>query len=113
MIPSPRATLRTWSLLLILAFTALLIGGPARAAISYTDSQRQTITELIEQLEERHYARLTYDDELSSLHLDNYLKALDPGKMFFTREDLASFEKYRLAMDDDLHVGQLDAGFSI
>ena len=113
MIPSPRATLRTWSLLLILAFTALLIGGPARAAISYTDSQRQTIIELIEQLEERHYARLTYDDELSSLHLDNYLKALDPGKMFFTREDLASFEKYRLAMDDDLHVGQLDAGFSI
>lgn len=107
-----RTALRPWPLL-ILALALLLPPGLAQAAIDHTETQRQTIVELIEQLEERHYARLVYDDELSSRHLDNYIKSLDPGKMFFTREDLSSFETFRLAMDDDLHAGQLDAGFTI
>lgn len=107
-----RAVLRPWSLL-ILSLALMLPPGAAQATISHTESQRQTIVELIKQLEERHYAQLVYDDDLSSRHLDNYIKALDPGKMFFSRKDLESFEAYRLSMDDDLHAGQLDAGFAI
>ena len=68
---------------------------------------------MIEQLEERHYAKLNYDNELSSMHLDNYIDSLDSGKMFFTASDLAEFERYRTVMDDDLHKGRLDAGFAI
>lgn len=106
-----RASARPCAFLLSLAL--LLPASLLQAAIEHTESQRQTIVELIEQLEERHYAQLIYDDELSSRHLDNYIDSLDPGKMFFTRGDLESFEEYRLAMDDDLHAGQLDAGFTI
>ncbi|MAC34098.1 MAG: peptidase S41 [Haliea sp.] len=106
-----RASVRPCALLLSLAL--LLPASLLQAAIEHTESQRQTIVEMIEQLEERHYAQLIYDDELSSRHLDNYIDALDPGKMFFIRGDLESFEEYRLAMDDDLHAGQLDAGFTI
>tara|TARA_R100000005_G_scaffold26336_1_gene11681 strand:- start:13722 stop:15797 length:2076 start_codon:yes stop_codon:yes gene_type:complete len=95
---------------------ALLVAGlpgVAGAAIAYTDSQRETIVELIEQLEERHYAKLIYDDNLSSLHLDNYIESLDGGKMFFTQADLADFERYRTVMDEDLHEGNLQIGFDI
>ncbi|MDP4651606.1 MAG: hypothetical protein NWS56_07620, partial [Haliea sp.] len=84
--------------IVLLGVAALVIAAlpaPAAASIAYTDSQRETIVELVEQLEERHYARLTYDDNLSSLHLDHYISSLDGGKMFFTRSDLADFERYR------------------
>jgi carboxyl-terminal processing protease len=85
----------------------------AWALIDYTDAQRETIVELIEQLEERHYAKLEYDDELSSQHLDNYIASLDGSKMFFLAADIKEFEKYRTVMDDQLPKGRLDAGFAM
>ena len=99
-----------------LAFPAALLGAlslPSWALIEYSDSQRETIVEMIEQLEERHYAKLKYDDTLSSQHLDSYIDSLDRGKMFFLAADLAEFEKYRTVMDDQLSKGSLDAGFVI
>tara|TARA_R110002110_G_scaffold213154_3_gene426308 strand:+ start:43285 stop:45420 length:2136 start_codon:yes stop_codon:yes gene_type:complete len=86
---------------------------PAFSYITYTDSQRETVVELIEQLEQRHYAKLKYDDHLSSMHLDNYIDSLDGGRMFFTATDLAEFERYRQSMDEELHAGNLEAGFAI
>ncbi|MEM6583281.1 MAG: carboxy terminal-processing peptidase [Pseudomonadota bacterium] len=71
------------------------------------------MVELIEQLEQRHYAKHRYDDELSSQHLDSYIDSLDRAKMFFTAADIAEFEKYRTAMDEQLHDGNLEAGFFI
>ena len=86
---------------------------PALAKIEYSDSQRDTIIELIEQLEERHYAKLTYDDTLSSQHLDAYIDSLDGSKMFFTAADIEEFQQYRQVMDDQLPKGNLDAGYTI
>ena len=86
---------------------------PGLAVIEYSDEQQDTIVEMIEQLEERHYAKLTYDDDLSSQHLDNYIDSLDGGKMFFTASDLAEFEQYRDVLDDQSHDGQLEAGYAI
>ena len=71
------------------------------------------MVEMIDQLEERHYAKLEYDDTLSSQHLDSYIDSLDRGKMYFTAADLAEFEQYRTVMDDQLPEGKLDAGFAI
>ena len=99
-----------------LVFPVALLGAlslPSWALIEYSDSQRETVVEMIEQLEERHYAKLRYDDALSSQHLDSYIDSLDRGKMFFLASDLAEFEKYRTVMDDQLNEGTLDAGFVI
>jgi carboxyl-terminal processing protease len=99
-----------------LVFSALLLYSlsvPAWSLIEYTDAQRDTIVELVEQLHERHYAKLAYDDELSSQHLDNYIDSLDSSKMFFLASDIANFEQYRTVMDDQLREGKLDAGFNI
>lgn len=103
------ATFVAVALALVLATTS----APAFSYITFTDSQRDTIVELIEQLEQRHYAKLKYDDHLSSLHLDNYIDSLDGNKMFFTAADLAEFERYRRSMDEELHAGNLEAGFAI
>ncbi len=83
------------------------------AVIEYSDTQSETVVQLIEQLEQRHYAKLSYDDALSSQHLDSYVDSLDGSKMFFTEADVASFEKYRVQLDDDSRKGNLDAGYEI
>ena len=85
----------------------------AWALIDYSDGQRSTMVELIEQLEERHYAKLQYDDDFSSQHLDAYIDTLDGGKMYFLASDLEEFEQFRTVMDDQLPKGNLDAGFFI
>lgn len=92
---------------------ALALAPPGEARIDYSKDQAKTAAELIRQLEKRHYAKLEYDDELSSAHLDNYLDKLDPGRMFFSAADIADFEIYRTQMDERLPKGELDAGFSI
>lgn len=99
-----------------LAFASTLLwalSSPAWSVIEYTEAQRDTIVEMVAQLQERHYSKLPYDDTLSSQHLDNYINSLDRGKMFFTASDIADFEQYRTVMDDQLRDGKLDAGFSI
>ncbi len=90
-----------------------LVALPGWALIDYSDDQRETIVEMIKQLEERHYAKLTYDDTLSSAHLDNYIDSLDGGKMFFTASDIQEFEKFRNVLDDQSHDGQLEAAYAI
>ena len=98
---------------LLIGLLASALALPVAATIEYTETQQDTIVELVDQLEERHYAKLRYNDDLSSEHLDNYIDSLDGGKMFFTTADLAEFEQYRTRMDEDLHKGSLDAGFAI
>ena len=107
--PTLAAFGRTFAIGLLCTGLAL----PALAKIEYSDSQRDTIIELIEQLEERHYAKLTYDDTLSSQHLDAYIDSLDGSKMFFTAADIEEFQQYRQVMDDQLPKGNLDAGYTI
>jgi carboxyl-terminal processing protease len=96
---------------LVLLVTSLHL--PAFGSIEYTEEQRETIVELVQQLQSRHYSSQKYDDGLSSLHLDAYEDNLDPGRMFFTAADIKEFERFRHAMDDQLESGKLDAGFSI
>lgn len=90
-----------------------LIALQSWAVIDYSEQQSETIIEMIEQLENRHYAKLHYNDKLSSQHLDNYIDSLDSGKMFFIAADIAEFEKYRIVLDDASQKGNLDAGYLI
>lgn len=51
-------------------------------------------------LDNNHYQKLRLNDSLSSAILDSYIDALDNSKLYFLASDLASFEKYRLKLDD-------------
>ena len=75
--------------------------------------QGETLVEMIEALQARHYEGKTYDDALSAAHLDAYIDALDPQKMFFTREDVEGFQTWRSRLDDLGREGDLAPAFSI
>ncbi len=95
------------------ALLSAVIAAPSFALFEFTEEQRETIVELVEQLEERHYAKLSYDDNLSAQHLDAYLDSLDRTRMLFTKKDIEQFQRYRNVMDDQLRKGNLEAGFAI
>ena len=63
--------------------------------------------------EHSHYRRTKIDDNVSSSILDRYIKSLDPNRLYFTSDDVASFEKYRTLMDDFVRTGRVDAIFDI
>ena len=64
-------------------------------------------------LDNNHYRKLTLDDSLSSVILDQYLEALDNNKTYFTAEDVAGFEKYRYRIDDLTRSENVDPAFEI
>lgn len=75
--------------------------------------QGETLGEMINALQNRHYEGKNYDDALSAAHLDAYIDTLDPQKMFFTLEDVNSFQVYRTTLDDAGREGDLDPAFTI
>jgi carboxyl-terminal processing protease len=52
-------------------------------------------------LQNSHFAQLRYNAELSQRFLDEYLRELDPGKMYFTQSDVDGF---RAKFGDRLHT---------
>ena len=110
---SPCPSFKTLGLALSASFIFGSFTLPSAAAIEYTDIQRETVVELVEQLEERHYSKQAYTDELSSQHLDAHIDRLDGSKMLLTAADIKEFQQYRTVMDDQLPEGNLDAGFAI
>jgi carboxyl-terminal processing protease len=51
-------------------------------------------------LDNNHYRKIHFNDSLSSVILDEYIKNLDNNKSYFTQPDVTSFEKYRNQIDD-------------
>jgi carboxyl-terminal processing protease len=51
-------------------------------------------------LDNNHYRKIHFNDSLSSVILDEYIKNLDNNKTYFTAADVESFNKYRTQLDD-------------
>jgi carboxyl-terminal processing protease len=64
-------------------------------------------------LDNNHYRRISLDDSLSSVILDQYIEALDNNKTYFTAADVASFEKYRTRIDDLTKSENVDPAYEI
>ena len=107
---SVKANLKRLGILLAAGLMALPL---ATFALAPSDSQSDTLKELIEVIEERHYASRRYDDALSAQHFVAYLDALDPQRMFFAAEDIAAFTPWKLELDNAGRRGNLDPAFSM
>jgi carboxyl-terminal processing protease len=81
--------------------------------ITPTDGMGKTAVELVEKLETRHYSKRKFDDEMSSMLLDNYLDNLDPARSFLYQSDVKRFEAKRYVLDDEFVNGDLGTGFEI
>ena len=82
-------------------------------ALAPSPDQGDTLRELIDVIEDRHYASRRYDDGLSAQHFAAYLDALDPQRMFFDAGDISAFSQWRLELDNVGRRGNLDPAFTI
>lgn len=60
-----------------------------------------------------HYRQHVLDKEISKDVFDEYFKILDPAKLYFTQEDINSFEKFRTGFDGMLLDGNLSFAFEV
>lgn len=104
-------------LVLLLAFP---VGGVAVADNSDSTRALEPLPQqgLIEQLvatyaTRLHYANRELDDALSQDIFQRYLDTLDPSKIYFTKDDIKSFDKYRTTIDDALKSGNVEAAYVV
>jgi carboxyl-terminal processing protease len=80
---------------------------------SYTfcnrENKEQLLVKLISQaLSIYHYSPPNIDDKFSSNVFDLYLKDLDNGKRFLTKQDLKELESYKTKIDDEINSGSVE-----
>ena len=100
-------------LIIRLVGVGLLTLGSQGYALAPTAAQSDTLKEIIDVIEDRHYASRRYDDGLSAQHFAAYLDALDPQRMFFQADDIAAFSQWRLALDNAGRAGNLAPAFTM
>ena len=58
-------------------------------------------------LQNFHFSRKEFSDELSTKFLETYLRKVDPNKIFFTQQDVDALKrKYGKELDDYLMSGR-------
>ncbi|MCG8415864.1 MAG: S41 family peptidase, partial [Pseudomonadales bacterium] len=73
----------------------------------------ETATELLRELQTKHYASVEIDDGFSSTVFDSYLDALDGSHLYFLKADVDELSTYRYTLDDSLKEGSVEPGFEI
>lgn len=85
---------------------------PAKT-LTWNATLGKTAIDIVDNLEERHYLKQKLDDKLSAELLDNYLKSLDPARLFLLQSDIDGFGRYRTKLDDTLNAGNLEPAFAM
>ena len=90
-------------------FTTLILAGGLIFAFKSISKEtpnqrhRKLLSTVGNLLENEHYNPRKIDDQFSAEVFDAYLKVLDPEKNLFTQEDIASINKYKTTIDDEIH----------
>lgn len=104
---------------LVLALATAVQVATAGAEVSYPPLLRPTVEEAkaahlaAELLSRYHYKPAPLDDALSSSMFDQYLKALDPEKLYFLQSDIDRLSVDRARLDDAILTEDLRAPFDI
>lgn len=64
-------------------------------------------------LDNYHFRKIGFNDSISSVVLDAYLRELDPSRTYFLESDIRAFEPYRFKIDDMVNAENVDVAFSI
>ena len=104
-----------WLLLAIASVTqaASLDTKPPVSQLKPLQEQSQAAHLSAEVLTRYHYRSVPLDDATSSKIFDNYVKALDGEKVFFTQADIDQFESARTSLDDAILDEDLSIPFAI
>ena len=89
------------------AFSALAAAAITSCASAATDFN-QVGKQMSLLLQNFHFSRKEFSDELSGKFLETYLRKVDPNKIFFTQQDVDALKKkYGRELDDYLMSGQM------
>jgi carboxyl-terminal processing protease len=75
--------------------------------------QEVILKEVINLFENISYKKVPFNDSLSSVIFDNYIKTIDEGKNYLFKSDIDDFEKYRFTLLPDLKKGDLSTMYYI
>jgi carboxyl-terminal processing protease len=89
-----------WSVLFLISFGST-------TAFALDCKQARLLTQLYFKM---HFSQTSFNDELSKRSLEMFLRAWDPGKLYFLKSDVDRFEKDYATQIDDL-VGRADCKF--
>ncbi len=103
--------------LLVLVFHQFLFANDSTKVVLKTFSpepQHAMVYQLAGQiLNSYHYQKLAIDDRLSENLLNEYLKNLDPSKVYFLKQDIENFSVFKHELDEDIMQGKVDRLFHI
>jgi carboxyl-terminal processing protease len=90
----------------IVAVLAAIIGAQA-PGIKPSGKDQLTARLVVALLENGHIAKPEVNDEVSKKWCRNFLKALDPQKLYFEKADIAEFLKHDTLLDDEIKEGDI------
>ena len=99
-----------------LIFTFILLAGTVSFGENKLSEKQELgiITKLASALiANSHYRQHKLDNKISSKIFDAYFKTLDPSKIYFAKDDIKRFEKYRYYLDDLTEMGNSDFAFEV
>jgi carboxyl-terminal processing protease len=88
-------------------------GVPVANAMKPGDQDSLVAKMVIQLLPRKHISGRKVDDEISSRALENYLKSLDPMKLYFYQSDIDEFSRYKTQIDDSALRGDLSPAYQI
>lgn len=86
---------------------------PAPNAMKPGDQDSLVAKMVIQLLPRKHISGRKVDDEISGRALDNFLKSLDPMKLYFYQSDIDEFSRYKTQIDDLALRGDLSPAYQI
>ena len=91
------------------AFLSTIIAGITLQASVIAAPNYGTIAQYVANLvQNNHYSRTDFEDDVSEKLLKSFINFLDTSKLYFTQEDIDSFErKYKTSLDDYIFEGNI------
>jgi len=108
---------RIGSLIICLLSLSLLVSQPTRTVAD--DLAAPTRTETLvarlvaKMMQSDHLSNHPLDDKMSARAFKQFIKTLDPMKVYFLQADIDEFEKFKTQLDDQLEKGEFTTAFAI
>lgn len=99
--------------LLVPLSLALLVQGAWADLTGPTPEDREVTLAVVTMLKRGHMSRHPLDDEISRRCLGNFLKRLDPMKMYFYQSDVDAFAQWEDRLDDRVQQGDVSFAYEV
>ncbi len=91
---------------LLVFIVPLVMGQGVFADVAIDKNREKLLGKILKQmLEQHHYKKMKIDDIVSKKAFKEFLKNIDYGKQFLTKQDIKKLRKFELTMDDEMVSG--------